>query len=160
MSRRIASVLPAALASSLQGSNLRGRVGETHLLISADADGWPHVAMLSAGEVLATGSSELRLALLPASQTTANLIRSGTAVLMTVIPPATYYVRLRCRQLPNIAVLDRKLAAFSAEIVEISDDQVAYAEVQSGIRFRLIDPEETLRAWTEALGALRESALA
>lgn len=156
MTRSTGHDLPEALAGLLAGDDLEARVGDTFLLVTTGEDGWPHVAMLSAGEVLASGPRGLRLALWPGSATTGNLARSGRGLLMALVPPVTYYVRLRCRPAGEVAAQGRKLAAFAADIDEVLEDVVSYAEVLSGIRFRLNDRERTLAGWTEAISALRE----
>lgn len=156
MTRRTSDRLPPSLAAVLDGSHLETRAGETFLLVSVDEDGWPHVAMLSVGEVLATGPRELRLALWPGSQTTANLRRSRRALLMAVVPPATYHLRLTCRPAGEVTAQGRRLAAFVAEVEEVLEDVVAYAEVLTGISFRLVDPGRTVAAWTEAVEGLKE----
>jgi len=65
MPRSLGSTLPADLAAALDGSRLADQVGDTYLLLTMSEAGWPHVAMLSAGEVLAVDDAELRLALRP-----------------------------------------------------------------------------------------------
>ena len=79
MSETLPPVLPETLHRLLDGSDLDGKVGETMELLTVGPEGWPHVALLSAGEVLAATPEEIRLALWPSSQTTANLRRTGQA---------------------------------------------------------------------------------
>lgn len=151
--RSVGRSIPAPLLSMLDGRDLAGRVGDTFLLVTARPHEWPHVAMLSAGEVLAA-SGELRLALWPGSETTANLKRDGRALLMAIVPPVTYHLRLSCRPAGEVRSLGRPLAAFVAEVNEALEDVVAYAQVETGIRFRLVDGEQTLAAWKEAVAGL------
>jgi len=154
MPRLLGGRVPEPLARLLDGEALEEKVGHTFLLLTADGSGWPHVAMLSVGEVVCPAPDRLRLALWPRSHTTGNLERSNAAVLMAVLPPATYYLRLRCRRLPDMSVGDTPRAMFEAALEETLEDVVAYAEVTSGIGFRLTDPERTLAAWREAGAAL------
>jgi hypothetical protein len=151
MPRGLGSALPADLAAALDGRRLAERVGDTYLLVTTSDAGWPHVAMLSAGEVLATGESALRLALWPRSRSTANLRRSAQALLMAVVPPATYYVRLRARPLGDLP----RLAAFEAAIEAVEEDIVDYARVTEAIRFELANPDEALMHWSATIEALR-----
>lgn len=157
MPRKIGSSLPTELAVLIDGRDLPGRVGETFLLLTAGEDGWPHVAMLSAGEVLAPHPSEVRLALWPASRTTGNVQRSGRALLMAVVPPATYYVRLDCRPLGEIRAGERSLAAFACDVAEVEEDVVSYARVLEGIRFELAQQELTVAGWSQVIAALTEA---
>jgi hypothetical protein len=150
--RSLGNRLPDALTALLDGKRLEQRVGETFLLTTTDEDGWPHVAMLSAGEVLVTGPSEFRLALWPGSHTTRNLTRRRRALLMAVVPPA-YYVRLECRSLGEVRP-QRPLAAFSGSVVDVQEDVVGYARVVDGIRFELEDRAATVELWRSAIEAL------
>jgi hypothetical protein len=151
MPRSLGSALPADLAAALDGRRLAERVGDTYLLITTSDAGWPHVAMLSAGEVLAVSRSALRLALWPQSRSTANLRRSGQALLMAIVPPATYYVRLRSTPLADLP----RLAAFEAAIEAVEEDIVDYARVTETIRFELANPSEALTHWSATIEALR-----
>ena len=130
------------------------RVGQTALLLTTSAEGWPQVAMLSVGEALAVDDRRLRLALWPGSGSTANLSRSKRATLMLVVGPDTYYVRARTRRLPDLALSRGTLACFECQVAEVLVDVVAYATVTSGIGFRLNQPEQVLPAWREALAAV------
>ena len=155
MPRSLGRALPADLAAALDGRELAARVGDTYLLATTSESGWPHVAMLSAGEVLADGETELRLGLWPGTHTTQNLVRTGRGLLVAVRPPSTYSVRLRCRALGEVAVEDRRLAAFEAAIEEVLEDVVGYARVTEAIRFELVDPPRVLGHWEAAVAALR-----
>ena len=155
MPRSLGSAIPADLAAALDGRRLEDRVGDAYLLLTTSAAGWPHVAMLSAGEVLAVNESELRLGLWPGTRSTENLGRSGQGVLMAVRPPATYYVRMRVTALAEAPVEDRRLAVFAARVEDVLEDVVDYARVTQGIRFDLADPSRVLAHWAAALAALR-----
>jgi hypothetical protein len=155
MPRSLGSALPADLAAALDGRRLADRVGDTYLLLTTSEAGWPHVAMLSAGEVLATGEAELRLGLWPGTRSAENLGRSGRGLLMAVLPPATYYLRLRVRTLGEVPAEDRRLAVFGATVEDVLEDVVDYARVTQGIRFDLADPTGVLRHWAAAITAMR-----
>src|SRR5438270_13173115 len=95
VSRSAGREVPEAVRSLLGGARLEDAVGLTVLLLTVDEEGWPRIAMLSAGEVLATGPRSLRVALWPHSSSTANLLRSPHATLALVHGGAGWY--LRCR---------------------------------------------------------------
>lgn len=156
MPRRLEPTVPAALARLLDGRDLEAAVGLTLLLITASEDGWPRVAMLSAGEVLAPAGGEVRLALWGGTHTTANLARTGQGTLMAVVPPATYYLRLRAAPPREASVGGHPRAIFVTAIEEAREDVVAYAEVTSGIEFSLVDRPATLKAWAANLKAMAE----
>jgi hypothetical protein len=155
MARSLGSALPADLVSALDGRRLEDRVGDTYLLLTTSQAGWPHVAMLSAGEVLAVGKAELRLALWPGTQSAGNVGRNGRGLLMAVRPPATYYLRLRVRALGEVPAEDRRLAVFGATVEDVLEDVVDYARVTQGIRFDLADPPAVLGHWAAAITAMR-----
>jgi hypothetical protein len=155
LSRPIGKALPVNLMDLLAGHDLARHEGLTLLLVTTALDGWPHVAMLSAGEVLATGPREVRLALWPDSGTTANLAHSGRSLLMIVAGAASYYVRLAARGGDDLSLSDGPRAFFVATVEEVLEDVVGYAEITSGIRFRLKEPARVLAAWTEAVAAMR-----
>src|SRR5579884_59823 len=78
MSRSLGNQLPGALLQLLDGRDLGQKTQLALLLNTVDAQGYPHPAMLSVGEVLAPSPSALRLALYATSTTTSNLRRGGT----------------------------------------------------------------------------------
>jgi hypothetical protein len=157
MTRSIGEALPGEIADLLDGRALAGREGLTILLITTAADGWPHVAMLSAGEVLAAGEREVRLALWPGSATTANLSRTGQGLLMLVTGGVTNYVRLEARPGSELALASGPRAFFVADVAEVLQDVVGYAEITSAIGFRLKEPEKVVPLWEEAVAAMRSA---
>lgn len=147
--------IPDALIPLLDGQGLASKEGETFLLITAAETGWPHVALLSVGEVLACSPQELRLALWGTSRTTANLTRSGQAVLFLVHGRGAYILQLAARRLQDIEVDGRTLACFSARVVNVEEHVSDYADMTSGLRFRLHQREPVLDRWARTLQALR-----
>ena len=156
MPRSLGSSLPAELRTLMDGQDLVAREGLTFLLITG-GDGWPHVAMLSVGEVYAASGSEIRLALWPGSQTTKNLTARGTALMMLIASGAAYYLRLRCTRLPDAGVRGRPRALFSSQLEEVLQDAVDYAEITTGIGFRLPDRDRVLASWAESVEAMRSA---
>ena len=131
-------------------------MGDTFLLLTVGETGWPHVAMLSVGEVLAVSTQQIRFALWPDSHTSDNLRRTGLATLMAVTPPLTYLLRLRCEAAPDIRIGKSQRAVFDAVTSEVFEDTVAYAEVSGGISFRLAEPDKTIDGWRATLRSLRK----
>lgn len=151
MPEALPPVLPASLHRLLDGSDLEGKVGETLELITVGPDGWPHVALLSVGEVLAMTPGELRLALWPTSQTTANLGRTGQAMLTCIREEGAYYAQLEAAPLDT--TLD--LATFRCRLRRLLLDRVDYAELTSGIRFALRDQPAVVARWEGVIAGLR-----
>ncbi len=142
----------------LDGRDLTAKEGETFLLVTVDPEGWPHVALLSVGELLAVSAREIRLATWHGSGTTANLEATGRGLLAAVIGGVAYDVRLAFRRETDIRTETSALAHFSAEVLEAATDTVSYAELTSGVRFRLRESERVLASWASTIEALRDAA--
>ena len=148
-------MLDADVVALLDGTDLQARAGLTLELITLDADGWPRVALLSVGEVLATGEGSVRLALWPGSRTTANLERSARALLAFVHDGAAHRVRLQARRGADLLVGADARATFDASVGSAARDEVPYARLSTGITHELVDPEGTLARWRATVAALR-----
>jgi len=139
----------------LDGHDLEGKEGETFLLLSVGEDGWPRVALLSVGEVLAVSPRELRLALWPKSVTTENLRRNPAATLMLVHEKTAYDIQLEVTPAPDGAVLPASQVRFAARVRRVLADEVGYAELLSGVRFRLTLRDQVLPHWRQTVQGLR-----
>ena len=157
MSRGLDPVVPPALRELLDSDDLAAAEGFTMLLVSVTADGWPHMAMVSVGEVVVSGDSSLRLALWPGSTATRNLTPSGSATLAAVADGTSYSVRLVVTRDGEVETpLAGQLARFEARVEGASADEAPYAVLESGVRFRLKDPPSVLARWAELRQALRD----
>lgn len=156
MSRVEGNELPPAFVSLYDGRDLESKIGPTVLLLTMDPDGWPAVALLSAGEVLVRTAREVRLALWPKSHTTGNLTAAGRAVLMFVDEDA-WYARIEARRGPDLELPGMKLAYFDTTVLEILRDHVGYASLGNGIRFTLHEPHLVTPSWQQAIDALRDA---
>ncbi len=155
MSRSAGNELPAGVRELLDGKELERAAGQTVLLLTVDEAGWPRVAMLSAGELLATGERDLRLALWPDSRSAANLGRTGRATLALVRAGAGWYLRCAARRGPDLRAAGRRLASFALTVEEALEDAVPYAELTGGIELRLADPATAIAAWRATVAAMR-----
>jgi hypothetical protein len=155
VTRELSESLTAELAALLDGRDLSGKVGDTYLLVTTGEDDWPHIAMLSAGELLAVSPGELRLALWPGTSTTANLRARGRALLAYFAPGTAYYIQLEVQPYESRVAVSDSLARFSARVKRVRVDRVDYAEITTGIRFRLKDPATVLDRWEQAISNLR-----
>lgn len=139
------AAVPSALARLLDGRNVDGGVGHTLLLVATGRDGWPHVAMLSVGEVLVAAPDRLRLAVHEVSGTCDALRASGRALLHTVVDGVVVRVWASCRELPESP--SGGLAAFAARVERVKNDEVAYARVRHGIEYELTEAPSVLARW-------------
>ena len=151
--------LPPKLRDLFAGTDLAARIGDTFLLLTVDEDGWPRMAMLSVGEVLAADDGQtLRTALWLHSSASRNLTRDRRGVLAVVADGAGYYLRLQARRGPDLDLgQDGRLAYFELPIEDILEDVVNYAELTSGMTFRLYQPEQVVPRWERTIAALREA---
>jgi hypothetical protein len=157
VSRQLDPVVPAALRELLDSDDLAAAEGFTMLLVTVTDDGWPHVAMVSVGEVVATSDETLRLALWPGSTATRNLTPDGRGALAAVVDGTSYSLRLGVGRDGEVETpLAGQLARFEARVESASADEAPYAVLESGVRFRLKDPPAVLARWAELREALRE----
>ncbi len=154
MSRSIGSRLPPEIMSVADGTDLESRVGSTFTLVTAGIDEWPHVALLSVGEVLATDDATIRVALWPGSTTTANLSAIRRCTLMFV-ERGVWYVRLATERGPNIVDEGVDRAYFEFRVEDVLHDAVTYATISSGIRFDLPDRDLVVARWRRVIDLLR-----
>lgn len=156
MSRSEGNALPEAIRPLFEGKDIGTLEGLTFLLLTSTPEGWPYLAMLSVGEVIATGPSELRLALWPNSTTTANLTESGKATLTLVHEATGYSIRVLTRRGTDLHLGQYGLLAFfEATVEDVLVDVAPYAELTSGVTFRLKDPGQVLPRWQFTVDALR-----
>jgi hypothetical protein len=154
MADRIEVGLPDGVAALLDGRDLAARVGFTMQLLTVDEGGWPRVALLSVGEVVALDAAHLRLALWPGSHTTDNLTRTGRGLLAFVHGGSSHTVLIEARRTADLAGPNVR-ATFDADVVEVRSDEVPYARLTGGITFDLPDPDSVVARWRATVGALR-----
>ncbi|WP_344232753.1 hypothetical protein [Kribbella hippodromi] len=147
MSWALGNELPSSVLSLLRDSRPSPFAGQAFVLVSTDADGWPRQAMLSLGEVVALSTRRLGLAVWASSDTASNLSRRGRGVLTFVHGGAAYSVRLTALRGRDVPIEGFALATFGAVVEEVRCDVAPYAELVSGVSFRLREPEVALRRW-------------
>ncbi len=159
MSRDLGAELPAALRERLDGQNLRALMGRAHLVVTVDAQGRPHPAMLSHGEILATGPSQIRVATYRSSTAANNMRRNGHLTLCLVDAGMACYVKGRAAELPPMADFP-KLARFQVQVEQVLEDYSqaeieGEARVLGGITFTVGEAAERwLADWERLLKAL------
>jgi hypothetical protein len=154
MSRPLDAVVPAPLRALLDADPGDAAVdGFTLLLLTTRADGWPHQAMLSVGEVAAAAEDRLTLAVWPGATSTANLRERGRATLTAVVDGVAYALFLAVEAAGEVG----RLARFEARVEAATADEAPYARLESGIRFALNEREETIARWRATREALAAS---
>jgi hypothetical protein len=159
MTRSIGNQLPDPLHKLLDGTDLAERVGLTFLLLTIDEHGWPQVAMLSVGELLAIDPRIVRAGLWLHSGTTNNLMRDGRATLVLIANGNGYYVRTMARRGPDLDLgPEGRLAYFVLHVADVQEDSTDYATLTSGVTFSLKQPEDVVPRWQRTVDALRAAA--
>ncbi|MFD1556980.1 pyridoxamine 5'-phosphate oxidase family protein [Paraburkholderia silviterrae] len=149
-----ACALPPALVSALDGEHLEAHADEAMRLSTVSADGWPHGAQLSVGEVLAVDAQNLLVAMWPRSHTAQNMLRDARLTLTLVHDGAVLEIRARASLVAeHQTALD--LSVFRLRIERVDVHRAKYAEVLSGVTFRLHEREKVLARWREQIAMLR-----
>lgn len=148
MSTLLEPRVPPALARELA---VEDNEGFTIGLLTVADGGWPHQALISTGEVVALDDVRLRLATWPSSTATRNLLATGRCTLVAVADGQVLSLRLQVA--PRGTVAD--LQVVDGTVVEARADSAPYAELESGVRFRLRDRDAALARWRATRAALR-----
>lgn len=161
VARALGNSLPDALWELLCGRGLAARMGQAILIATTDAEGWPHPAMLSYGEVVALDRHRLRLAVYRTSRTSGNLRRNGKLTLCLVGAGMAYYVKTVAGNPQDPMEGFADLARFEATVEMVLADQARedlepQARLTGGITF---DPgralQEALQGWQAVVEGLR-----
>ena len=145
--------IPAGVLSFLNGEDLLSKT-QALRLSTVDAEGWPHAALLSAGDVLALPNGRLRFAIFPNSGTAANLARDGRLTLSMSLDGGMCELRLRARTCGQ-GTQEVPLAFLEAEVEHVRMHVASYADVNSGISFALHEPATVHDRWQRQIAALR-----
>jgi Pyridoxamine 5'-phosphate oxidase len=151
-----ANAVPAEVARYLDGTDLLAKT-QALRLSTIDAAGWPHAALLSAGDMVALPSGRVRFVLFPQSATTANLARDGRVSLTLALDGGMCELRMRARRLAHSSP-DVPLAFFEAEVEAARTHVAPYADVTSGVTFALHDSQAVLPRWQRQIAAMRAAA--
>jgi hypothetical protein len=150
---RIETAPPPSVAHYLDGTSLLQKK-QALRLATIDPAGWPHAALLSAGDMLILPSGRLRFVIFPDATITANLMRDGRLIVSLALDEGIWEMRLRARRLANTSA-DVPLAFFDAELESAGLHRAPYAAVTSGITFALHEPDAVLPRWQRQIAALR-----
>jgi hypothetical protein len=148
-----AKAVPENVARYLDGTDLPAKT-QALRLSTVDAAGWPHAALLGAGDMLVLPSGRIRFVIFPQSTTTANLMRDDRLTLTLSLDGGMCELRLRARRLAHTSP-DVPLAFFEAELETARTHVAPYAAVTSGVTFALHEPQKVLPRWQRQIAALR-----
>jgi hypothetical protein len=146
------ALMPDDILDFLNGRDLHRKLSEAIRISTVSEQGWPHAAMLSAGEVLALDSSEVAILVYENSNTSKNLARDGRLTLTLPLDRGLCEMRLRATA-KNQEGLNR---CFTAVVEDVRQHRSHYADVASGVTFRLHDPTAALARWSRQIELLRD----
>ncbi|AUS24607.1 pyridoxamine 5'-phosphate oxidase family protein [Paenibacillus sp. P2(2022)] len=142
------------LFTLLNGKELEHKQQEAMMLLTVTEDQWPHIAMISVGEIVALDEENLRLALWPGTTTTGNIIRTGKATLAVFTGGQAHYVRLSLEHLSALRDAKHVRERFAAQVFAAREDSAQYADILTGVTIRLKEPESVINRWKETVAEL------
>jgi hypothetical protein len=151
-----AKTIPAEVAHYLDGTDLLAKT-QALRLSTVDAAGWPHAALLSAGDMVVLPPERIRFGIFPQSATAANLARDGRLTVTLSLDGGMCELRLRAHRLAHSSP-DVPLAFFEAEVETARIHGAPYATVTGGITFALHEPQAVLSRWQRQIATLRAAA--
>jgi len=144
MSTALGNQLPQALVDELNGRDLGSCWAKTIPLVTVDANGFPHFAILSYGEILAAGPSELRLGMYPNSSTSRNMRERQKISLLIVQGDSVYYVKGSAKEHPA-----ENVARFDVIVEQVLVDNEPGARITSGLNFEMAQGKQW---WLDTAG--------
>ena len=116
------TTVPDEVRRALRGWPQVGIWDQMFALLTVDAEGFPHVCLLSRAE-LEAGVSEIR-AVIASPTTAANLTRSRRATLIVIDPAAAWYCKL---EVLGLRVRDGEPLAAKFQVASVKRDSVDVA---------------------------------
>jgi hypothetical protein len=158
MAQHVGPALPAARLAQFGPAATPDRTLVLQLC-SVDEDGFPHVALLGAWEVVAWDGATVRLAVGARSGTAANLRRTGRATLVVVDGHGAHYVKLGVREVTAAMRASPWNARFDGLVADVLADAAnpereGASHVVHGIGVSIDPSREPARA--AVLAELRE----
>jgi len=135
-------------------------------LLTTGTDGWPVTSLLGPGEAFVIDAARVRIALWSSARANANLAREERATLDFIFDGCFYQLRLRAIGHAPLALdadtppagAGHTLVCHELVLVEGEAQRVPYAELTSGIRYRLTGDaaarRETVARWRKQQDAL------
>ncbi|RIN29399.1 pyridoxamine 5'-phosphate oxidase family protein [Staphylococcus succinus] len=139
--------LPKEIIELLNGQDLEDKKHLVMMLQSITAEGYPHTAMVSVGEIVAIDSDNIRIALWPDTQTAQRLVETGKGSLVIVYAKKIYYIELDLSVLPGLNNEIYCRLRFEASVKTVKEDKAKYAEIISGVSIQLYDAENVVERW-------------
>jgi hypothetical protein len=146
--------IPHEISAYLNGEDLATK-NVALQLSTVDVNGWPHAALLSAGEILVLPDGRIRLIIFPSSGTATNIGRDSRSTLTVPLDRGICEIRMQMRKLGESKAAGVALAIFEGQVQRIHKHLSPYADVESGLTFSLHEPEAVLARWYRQIAVLR-----
>lgn len=143
--------LPKAVRVFLNGKDLERKQRDAMLLSTVTSEGFPHVAMISAGELVAISSSRVKLLVWKGTTSAKNMIQNHKATVTLVVEGKAYYIKF---WLKKEAPVLSGYELFTGEVAAVKEDHAKYAVLTSGIQFQLHDSKQVLSRWKQSIAAV------
>lgn len=151
----LSNALPPSWLLAFDGTRLESRLALSAILATVDDEDWPHLAYMSAGEILVRDAQRLYFGAWPQSRSTRNLLDSGRASLQVALDGVVWEARVRVQRCGDAG---DEFTVFKGEVMAVRRHAAPYALVESLIGFTLHDPAEVLRRWQKQIDLLRQHA--
>ncbi len=122
MAKLIDKVLNENLERRLCGRFVEERTDQVILIHTLDSELWPHPAVLSYFEVVATDTAHIRLATYKTSRTSENMRQRGKVTLSIFDTQATYYLKGSAQQLRQEMLSAPHNSMFNVSLAEVLTD--------------------------------------
>ena len=143
--------MPAEIFVFLNGKDLNQKLSNAIRISTIGEEGWPHAAMLSAGEMLALDTSEVAMLVYERSNTSRNLARNGRLTVTLPLDHGLCEMRLRATAKKQ----EGWCRCFTAVVEDVRQHLSHYADVVSGVTFRPHDSTAVLPLWERQIEMLR-----
>lgn len=136
MSENLGNLLPDHIMK-LVGSEIEKRENSVIVIVTAGSDGFPHAALLSPYQVIASGRDRLTVAVHGITRTASNLISSGKGMLVTQAGPAVQYLKCTFKEMRECRIRqgETEERVFQAIPAEVLEDGSSRAPFVSFLRF-------------------------
>lgn len=144
--------VPKEIADLLRGWPQPGHHEQAFPLVTVDARGYPHVALLSRSEMDVAPDEVAVLAVIGSERTRANLARSGKATLIATGATSAYYLKLQLGR----SIEEEGAMGCTFEAVEFKEDSLGIPLTAMG--FEATDDIARMERWERSGRILRRLA--
>ena len=116
--------MPPDLLERLSGRDLEALATKVVQIFTVDAAGWPHPALLSYFELVASDPTHIRCATYASSTTSGNLRRSGNVTFVIIDERVAYYVKAHATEIAPAMRSTAWNAAFDCRVEQVLADEV------------------------------------